>query len=196
MNTPEQSLTSEAGLADDIRKNAGQAVVCGVILLIAGILAIMAPFVAGVSITVLVGALLAISGIGECFLAFKAGAFGRGLVIFIVGLLMTITGFYMMSQPVAGLAALTIILMWYLLISGVFEIYVAFQLKPSDGWGLQLFNGIITLLLGIMLWRQFPLSGVWAIGVLFGIKMIFSGWAFVFIGRSVKKIDQQAQTAS
>jgi uncharacterized membrane protein HdeD (DUF308 family) len=44
------------------------------------------------------------------------------------------------------------------------------------------------LLLGIMLWRQYPLSGAWAIGVLFGIKMIFSGWAFIFIGRSVKKM--------
>ena len=51
-----------------------------------------------------------------------------------------------------------------------------------------LFNGVITLLLGLMLWRQYPLSGAWAVGVLFGIKMVFSGWALVFIGRSVKQI--------
>jgi uncharacterized membrane protein HdeD (DUF308 family) len=75
-----------------------------------------------------------------------------------------------------------------ILATGVLEFIVAFQLKPADGWGLQLLNGIVTLLLGIMLWRQFPLSGAWAIGILFGIKMIFSGWAFVFIGRNVKKM--------
>ena len=129
------------------------------------------------------------------FLAFKTGAFGKGLMIFIVGVLMVIAGFYIMNQPVAGLATLTILLMFYLLVTGVLEIFVAFQLKPTAGWGLELFNGIVTLLLGVMLWRQFPLSGAWAIGVLFGIKMIFSGWAFIFIGRNVKKMTAPSQTA-
>ena len=191
----EQIESLDAGLVDGIRKNAGLTVVSGIILLIAGALAILSPFVAGVSITILGGAMLAVSGIGQCVLAFKTGAFGRGLMVFIVGVLMAIAGFYMMNQPVAGLATLTIILMSYLLATGVLEIIVAFQLKPADGWGLELFNGIVTLLLGIMLWRQFPLSGAWAIGVLFGIKMIFSGGVFVFIGRSVKKMAAHTQTA-
>ena len=191
----EQIESPDAGLMDGIKKNAGLTVISGVILIIAGTFAIMSPLVAGVSITILVGAMLAISGVSQCFLAFKTGAFGRGLMVFVVGVLMTIVGIYMMNQPVAGLATLTIILMWYLLATGAFEIIVSFQIKPASGWGLQLFNGIVTLVLGIMLWRQFPLSGGWAIGVLFGIKMIFSGWAFVFIGRSVKKIATETQTA-
>jgi uncharacterized membrane protein HdeD (DUF308 family) len=85
--------------------------------------------------------------------------------------------------------------MSYLLATGVLEIIVAFQLKPADGWGLLLFNGFVTLVLGILLWRQFPLSGAWAIGVLFGIKMIFTGWAFIFIGRNIKKMSAETQTA-
>ena len=173
----EQATTIDDGLIDGIRKNAGLTVVSGIILIIAGMLAVMSPLVAGLSITIMVGAMLAVGGIGQCFLAFKAGAFGKGLMIFIVGVLMTIAGFYIMNQPVAGLATLTILLMYYLLVTGVLEILMAFQLKPAAGWGLELFNAIVTLLLGVMLWRQFPLSGAWAIGVLFGIKMIFSGWA-------------------
>jgi len=191
----EQAESPDAGLVDGIKKNAGLTVVIGIITVIAGLLAISSPFIAGVSISILVGAMLAISGVSQCFLAFKAGAFGRGLMVFVVGILMTIVGVYMMNQPVAGLATLTIILMSYLLATGALEIIVAVQLKPADGWGLQLFNGVVTLLLGIMLWRQFPLSGAWAIGVLFGIKMIFSGWAFVFIGRSVKKMAKETQAA-
>ena len=191
----EQAESPDAGLVDGIKKNAGLTVVIGIITVIAGLLAISSPFIAGVSISILVGAMLAISGVSQCFLAFKAGAFGRGLMVFVVGILMTIVGVYMMNQPVAGLATLTIILMSYLLATGALEIIVAVQLKQADGWGLQLFNGVVTLLLGIMLWRQFPLSGAWAIGVLFGIKMIFSGWAFVFIGRSVKKMAKESQTA-
>jgi len=90
------------------------------------------------------------------------------------------------------LAALTLILMAYLLATGILEIVVAFQLRPADGWGLELFSGAVTLLLGILLWRQFPLSGAWAIGILFGIKMVFSGWAFVFIGRAARKLEATA----
>jgi len=195
MNTPEQVKFVASDLAKSLKANARWAMISGIVMLVAGMLAIMSPLVAGISITIMVGVILGVSGISQCFLAFKAGALGRGLVIFIVGVLMTIAGFYMMSQPVAGLATLTIILMSYLLVTGALEIIVAFQLKPADGWGLELFNGIVTLILGILLWRQFPLSGAWAIGVLFGIKLIFSGWAYVIIGRSVKKTAIEAQAA-
>jgi uncharacterized membrane protein HdeD (DUF308 family) len=194
MEMTEQTTTIDEGLVHGIRKNAGLTVVCGIILVIAGMLAVMSPFVAGMYFTIMVGAMLAVGGIGQCFLAFKAGAFGKGLMIFIVGLLMVIAGFYIMNQPIAGLATLTILLMYYLLVTGALEIIMAFQLKPAAGWGLELFNGIVTLLLGVMLWRQFPLSGAWAIGVLFGIKMIFSGWAFIFIGRNVKKLVAETET--
>jgi len=184
----ESAENLDAGLVGAIRRNAGLTVASGVVLVIAGLLAILSPFVAGLSITIMVGAMLALSGISQCFLAFRAGAFGRALVVFVVGVLMTIAGFYMINQPVSGLATLTLILMAYLIASGVLEIIVAFQLKPADGWGIELFNGAVTLLLGVLLWRQFPLSGAWAIGILFGIKMLFSGWAFIFIGRGVKKL--------
>ena len=187
----ESAENLDAGLVGAIRRNAGLTVASGVVLVIAGLLAILSPFVAGLSITIMVGAMLALSGISQCFLAFRAGAFGRALVVFIVGILMTIVGFYMINQPVSGLATLTLILMAYLIASGVLEIIVAFQLKPADGWGIELFNGAVTLLLGVLLWRQFPLSGAWAIGILFGIKMLFSGWAFIFIGRGVKKLTSE-----
>ena len=182
------------GLLDGIKKNAGLTVTCGVILIVAGFLAIMSPLVAGLSLTIMVGAMLAVSGIGQCFLAFKAGAFAQGLMVLIVGVLMTFAGFYMMTQPLSGLASITLILVAYLVVTGLFEIITAFQIRPAQGWGWELFNGIVTLLLGIMLWRQFPLSGAWAVGVLFGIKMIFSGWAFVFIGRAVKQAAQNSES--
>ena len=192
----EQAESTPSGLIDGIRKNAGLTVVSGVILIIAGTFAILSPLYAGLSITILVGALLAVGGVGECFLAFRAGAFGRGLMVFVVGLLMAMAGFYMMSQPVSGLAKITLFLAIYFFATGLFESAVAFQIKPAEGWGWQLANGIVTLLLGILIWRQFPLSGAWAVGVLFGIKMIVSGWALVFIGRHVRQAAKTAETSA
>ena len=188
--------STPSGLLDGIRENAGLTVVSGIVLIIAGTFAILSPLYAGLSITILVGAMLAIGGVGECFLAFRAGAFGRGLMVFVVGLLIAIAGFYMMTQPVAGLASITLILAVFFFVTGLFEIAVAFQIKPAEGWGWQLSNGIVTLLLGILIWRQYPLSGAWAVGVLFGIKMIVSGWALVFIGRHVKQAANTAETSA
>jgi uncharacterized membrane protein HdeD (DUF308 family) len=185
MNEPTDATASN--MIDGIRENAKLAVVSGVILILAGTFAVLSPMIAGLSITILVGVSLIIGGIGQCFLAVKSGAFGRGLLTFFVGALMTFAGAFMINQPVAGLASITLLLVGYLVVAGMCELFMSLQLRPADGWVLMLVNGIITLLLGMMLWRQFPLSGAWAVGILFGIKMIFSGWALVFIGRSVKQ---------
>ena len=154
--------------------------------LIAGLLALLSPLYAGLSLTLMVGALLLVSGVSQCVIAFKAGALGKGLLMFLIGALMISAGLYMMQHPVAGLASITLLLAAYFVAAGICDLIVAFKLRPADGWAWELFNGVITLALGIMLWRQFPLSGAWAVGILFGIKMVFSGWALVFLGRSVK----------
>lgn len=175
-----------SGLLDGIKKNARLAVIIGIIMLICGFLAIGSPLAAGLSVTIFVGAMLIVGGISQCFLAFQAGAFGKGLLIFVVGALTAVAGFYLFNQPLAGLASITIFLAVYFVVTGIFELVSAFQIRPAEGWGLMLFNGIVTLVLGIMIWRQFPLSGAWAVGVLFGIKLVLSGWSLIFIGRSVR----------
>ena len=190
----EVTSSMASGLLGGIKDNAKLAVTIGIILIIVGVLAIASPLAAGMSITIVVGTLLIIGGIGECFLAFQAGAFGRGLLIFIVGALMAVAGFYLVSQPMSGLAKITLFLSAYFIASGIFEIIAAVQIRPASGWGWMLINGIVTLLLGILLWRQFPLSGAWAVGVLFGIKMVVSGLTLVFIGNAVKGAVKEATT--
>ena len=183
----------QSDLLDGIKSNARLAVISGIIMLICGIVAVFSPFVAGLSVTVIVGAMLLVSGASQCILAFQAGAFSKGLLIFIMGALTAIAGGYMVGQPVSGLAAITIFLAAYFIVTGIFELLGAFQIRGADGWGWMLFNGIITLALGVMIWRQFPVSGAWAIGTLFGIKMVFGGLALFQIGRGVSGAAQEAQ---
>ena len=177
---------------DGIKTNARVAVIVGIIMLVCGFLAIGSPLAAGLSVTIIVGVVLIVGGIAQCFLAFQAGAFGKGLLILIIGVLTVVAGFYLLNQPVAGLASITIFLAAYFFITGIVELVGAFQIRPAEGWGLMLFNGIVTLLLGIMIWRQFPLSGAWAVGILFGVKLILSGWSLIFIGRGVRDVAKDA----
>jgi uncharacterized membrane protein HdeD (DUF308 family) len=188
---PETDLI-QSELLDGIKTNARLAVIVGIIMLVCGFLAIGSPLVAGLSVTVFVGAMLIAGGIAQCFLAFQAGALGKGLLIFIMGVLTAVAGFYLLNQPIAGLASITLFLAAYFLVTGIVELVGAFQIRPAEGWGVMLFNGIVTLLLGIMIWRQFPLSGAWAVGILFGVKMILGGWSLIFMGRGVSSVAKEA----
>ena len=173
-------------LVNTIKRHAGLAMVVGILIAIAGVLAIVSPFIAGLSVTVAVGVLLLVTGVSRLFLAFKMGSFGRGLLVFVLGLLTLVAGGYMVARPGVGLATLTLFLAAYLFVQGIFEIVWAFRLRPVKGWGWTLFSGISSLLLGILIWAQFPVSGMWAVGTLVGVHMIFAGSATASIGSAAR----------
>ena len=179
-------------IVDFIKKEAKTAKWVGVLLLITGFLALIAPFAAGLSVALFVGVLFIFSGVAQFFLVFRSGSFGRGLVLALLAALSVVAGVYMVLQPVAALATLTLFLAGYFIASGVIEAIGAFGAKPAPGWGWLLFGGIVSIVLGVMIWRQFPLSGAWAIGTLVGVRLILSGWTMIAIGGFGKEVATSA----
>jgi len=158
-----------------IKQHAGAGMAVGILVVVAGLLALLSPLVAGLSIAIAVGVLIIASGVSRLFLAFKMGSFGHGFLVFLLGLLSIFIGGYMVARPGMALATLTLVLAVYFAVDGGFQIIWAFRLRPIQGWGWSLFSGIVSLALGTMIWRQFPVSGVWAVGTLAGIHMVFGG---------------------
>jgi uncharacterized membrane protein HdeD (DUF308 family) len=109
-----------------------------------------------------------------------------------LGLLSLATGGYLVSRPDIGLSALTLFLAVYFVLDGVFEIIWSFRLRPIKGWGWSLFSGIAALVLGIMIWRQFPVSGEWAVGTITGIHMIFAGSSVALLSRAARGAAKEA----
>jgi len=182
-----------APLAKAVKKDSTALIIFGGLTVILGILAMMAPLVAGVTVAVMVGFLLIIAGIMRTLFAFKCKSWGKGILAFVLGVLTLLIGLVMIFRPVLGLTSLTLVLAAYFFVDGIFEIFESFDLKPLKGWGWMLFGGIVSVLLGIMIWRQWPVSGVWAIGILVGIKLIFAGWAMVGIGAAGRSIAGTAE---
>lgn len=178
-----------------IKRSAGLGMALGIGIAIAGVLAVISPFIAGLSVTIAVGVLLVVSGASRLFLAFKMGSFGRGLLMFVLGLLTLAAGGYLVARPGIGLQTLTLVLAAYLFVDGVFEIIYAFRLRPIKGWGWTLFSGIAALVLGIMIWRQFPVSGMWAVGTIAGIHMIFAGSSMASLSRAARSDAKDAMAA-
>ncbi|MFV8819650.1 HdeD family acid-resistance protein [Haliea sp. E17] len=175
-------------LIEVIRKHGKSARLTGILLIVVGILALLAPLAAGLSITLLIGGLLLFAGLVQLSLVFRTGSFGQGLVLVILGLLSLFAGLFSIMQPAEALAALTLVLAAFFAASGVIEVATAFAARPSQGWGWLLFNGIVSLLLGFIIWQQFPLSGVWAVGVLVGVRLLTTGWLLVAIGGAAANV--------
>ena len=189
-----QAVDQEA--LDVIKRNAGIGIVVGIIAIVGGVLALLAPLAAGLSVAIAVGVLIVASGVSRLFLAFKMGSFGHGLLVFLIGLLSIVFGGYMLVRPGMALATLTLVLATYFIIDGFFEIIWAFRLRPIKGWGWTLFSGLVALALGIMIWRQFPISGVWAVGTLVGVHLIFGGSSLASLCGAARGAAKEAQSTA
>ena len=186
-------LEVDKEMLSTIKRHAGVGMAVGVIVVVAGILALLSPLVAGLSVAIAVGVLIVASGVSRLFLAFRMGSFGHGLLVFLLGLLSIVIGGYMLSRPGMALATLTLVLAVYFVVDGVFQIIWAFRLRPIKGWGWSLFSGVASLALGIMIWRQFPVSGVWAVGTLAGIHMVFGGSSVASVCAAARRAAQEVQ---
>jgi uncharacterized membrane protein HdeD (DUF308 family) len=110
----------------------------------------------------------------------------RGFFLDLVtGVLYAVAGFLMVAEPLAAAASLTLLIAMLLLIGGIFRIVVALS-GHLDHWGWVLLNGVITAALGVMIWRQWPSSALWVIGMFIGIEMIFYGWSLVMLSLIAK----------
>ncbi|MBW2509648.1 MAG: DUF308 domain-containing protein [Deltaproteobacteria bacterium] len=178
-----------------IKRHAGVGTVVGVLVAIAGFLALLAPLAAGLSVAVAVGVLLLVSGLSRIFLAFKMGSFGHGLLMFVIGAMSVFAGGYMLARPAMALATITLVLAAYFIVDGIFEIIWAFRLRPIKGWGWTLFSGVVALALGVMIWRQFPVSGIWAVGTLAGIHLIFGGSSVASVCGAARRAAKGAATS-
>lgn len=179
-----------------IKENAGMSIFLGIVMLIMGLLAFAMPLMVGRSVAIIVGVLAVIAGVPQVVLAFKMGLLGKGLWTFVLGIITLVFGFLMIGRPLFGLATLTVFLSVFFLASGIFDVVWAFKLRPIKGWRLTLIVGIITLLIGLMIWRNFPLSGARVVGFLVGMRLVFGGWVHIGLGGAVRREAKKAQQAA
>lgn len=172
----------------DVHKATTWSIVLSVLMIAAGVLAILVPVIAGVTVTAIVGWLLVFSGLLHLAFAWRAGRAGAVLWEILLGFVYGAIGFYLLASPVAGLASLTLAIAIYLLLEGVIELVLSFQLRPAPGSGWLLVDGIITLVLAVMIWSTWPSSALWVVGTLVGISMFFSGITRLMLSMAVRRI--------
>jgi uncharacterized membrane protein HdeD (DUF308 family) len=165
-----------------------------VLLVIFGMLAIAAPFLAAVAVSVVIAWLIVLAGVVHIALAFHAHGAGTTIWRLLVGIAYLCFGGYLIVHPVLGVASLTLLLASLFLIEGVLNIVSFFKMRGTQGSSWVLLDGIVTLLLGGMIYMQWPSSSAWAIGTLVGVSLIFSGVTRIALSLAVRRVATEVST--
>jgi uncharacterized membrane protein HdeD (DUF308 family) len=123
--------------------------------------------------------------------AFLARRWSGFLTLTLTGLLYLLVGILSIEHPTQAAEALTLLIALFLTVGGLFRIVTALSIRFPH-WGWLLFNGAITLLLGVLIWRQWPESSFWVIGLFVGIEMILNGWTWVFVAIALRGLGRRS----
>jgi uncharacterized membrane protein HdeD (DUF308 family) len=157
------------------KQSTGWAIALSILLMLAGILAIVVPPAAGIAVAVLVAWLLLLGGLAHLAIAWHIRSTGGLFWQVLLGLLYLALGAYLLVRPVAGLASLTLLLACYLTFKGILELILGFRIRHLPGASWLFFDGAVALILGAMIGLSWPSSSEWAIGTLIGISFFFAG---------------------
>ena len=170
-----------------LRKRWAWFVGLGIILFILGSLALGWSTLFTLASMVFIGWLMIVGGVLQASHAFVGREWGGHFVDLLVGILYAVVGFLIVANPAETAVALTLLIALLLIFGGIFRIALGLTVKFHNRMWL-LIHGAINLVLGIMIWQAWPVSGLWVIGTFIGIDMLFNGWSLVMLGLAAKNL--------
>lgn len=174
--------------SDFVRQASRWSIVWGALLIILGALALASPLMAAVAVNVVISWLIVVAGVVHLITAFHSHRAGSVIWRVLVGLAYVFFGVYLIARPGVGVASLTLVLATLFVIEGILNIALYFQVRAMQRAGWFLLDGIITLILGLMIYLQWPSSSAWAIGTIVGVSLIISGVTRVMLSSAVREV--------
>jgi len=159
----------------------------GVLLVVAGVLAVIYPVVSSVAVVVLLGWLLIASGVLQGISLIGASHVPHFWLQLISVILALLVGFLFLRDPAQGLLTITLLLIVFFMIEGISKVVFALTIKPFPNWGWVLASGLVGMLLSAILWASLPVTALWLIGLLLGIQLISVGAAIAHLAWQVRR---------
>ena len=159
----------------------------GIVLMVLGIVAVVRSTTATIASMVFFGWLLVFSSVIQFVEAFMVGRWEGFFLHLLIAILFGIVGLLMVVRPAITAEALTFLMSVFFLLGGLYQL-VAAVWTHLPGWGWHALNGIIAAVMGVLILAQWPVSGLWVIGLFVGIDLIFYGWAWVALALDLRKL--------
>jgi uncharacterized membrane protein HdeD (DUF308 family) len=166
----------------------GGSIAWAILLIVFGFLAIALPMGTSLGVVLIVAWLIILSGGFQFIHAFQSKGAGSIAWKLLVAVVYLIAGIYFLTNPLIGVASFTLALAFFFVAEGVMDLIAYFQNRSAEGSGWILFDGIVTLILGILVWRHWPSSSGWVIGTLVGISMIMTGTTRLMLSLAARRV--------
>jgi uncharacterized membrane protein HdeD (DUF308 family) len=175
-----------------LRAKWGWIVGLGVVYVIAGFVALGSVMMATVASVFVVGVMMIVAGIAEIINAFQLKGWGKFLIWALLGVLYIVAGFVTFENPLLAAALLTLILGAALVASGLVRIFLAFSMKRESPWIWVLLSSVVTLLLGLLILAQWPISSVYVLGIFLGVDLVMAGVGWIGLGFALRRGGRQS----
>lgn len=185
-------MNEQSAVPMEEKPNWGVLVATGILLMLLGAAAILFEQFTSWFITVLLGWILIIGSVFIFGSAFGLGSVGRLLLRVILAVVTLVAGLYLVINPGEGTDTLTLILIIYFIVAGLLRLATGFSERGEPGAGWLAVNGVLSLLIGLLIGIDFPSSAEWAIGLLVGIDLIFTGWVVIMVASAGKSLTREA----
>jgi len=166
-------------------------VVLGGALIALGIIALGSVVIASLAAALAIGTLLLLGGAAEAIGAFWCRGWSGFFLQLLSGVLSIVVGLLFLRAPAGALAALTLLVACFLMVGGIFKIVAAVGYRFA-AWGWALAGGIVDLLLGLLIWQEWPSSALWVIGLYVGINLLFRGFNWIALGLALRALPRRA----
>lgn len=176
----EDKVSSEAAeQIEMISRNWGWFLALGIAMIVLGFIAIASPYLGTFAAARVFGWIMIFTAVSTAIHAATTRGWGGFFLQVLLAFLYLVAGYWLLTQPLSGAITLTVVLIAVLFVQGLLLIAEGIQIRPMNGWGWLLASGLASLLLSLMIWQRFPSSAAWALGLLFGVSLLSSGWSFV-----------------
>jgi uncharacterized membrane protein HdeD (DUF308 family) len=161
--------------------------ILGAISLIGGILALLNPFAATFAAVLLAGWTFILYGALQIIQSFSVRGWGGFLWSLLLGVLTAVVGVSLLANPLGGAISLTILVAVLFLVLGAVKVMYGISLRPVAGWGFAVLSGIISILLAILIFSDFPAAAATILGILLAIELLSNGVFLLFVAFGLRK---------
>lgn len=185
-----------ASIPVNVGRHWGWFLTLGILLVLAGMAAIAFPFLSTIAAKIAIGWIFLVAGVAELIHAFYVKRWAGFFWNLLIGLLYIVAGVWLAFFPLTGILTLTIVIAALFLAEGIVEVIMGFRMRPHEGWGWVIISGVVAVAAGLLIALSLPESAAWALGLLAGINLLFSGWSFIYLALSGKRASEEGVAAA
>ncbi len=151
----------------------------GVILIVGGVVALANPFAATFAAEQIAGWIFLLAGIVWLVSTFQAEGMGSKIWSFLAGAALTWLGISLLANPLAGIVSLTVMVALIFLATGVLKVLISFAARGTPFFWVLMISGLVSVLLAILVFANFPESAAVLLGLLLAIELLSDGVSMV-----------------